>query len=404
MWTHSFQAFAVVGLAFLLAHLMAEALMRRALVHAGVLFVALGVAAGPLGVDLIAHSGLDLAPLAQLIVGWVGLQAGLGLSVRADGGLVPGALRAGIVYSVIGLMALGGLAWLVTWGLLELPTTDALLAAAVLAAACVAGAPHAVRAIAVRYGTSGPVGEAGESLARVSRVIAIAAFALAIVFTTRPAVADVGELAPTGWLLGEIGLGLVLGLLSDFLLGDDPDDRRLVLALMGSSAFATGVALHLGQSPLLPNLVIGLVLVNFGGRSAPRHRAVTGLEQSTLYLLLVYAGAAWVPHFDPRVYGAAAALVALRLVVGGYAGAIAAQTLDPTNAALRRVGMTFVGQGAPAAALAVAYTLLPGAAAAELALTVVLASIVLNDLWAARSARMVLDEAGEIPLWTTTEP
>jgi hypothetical protein len=56
-----------------------------------------------------------------------------------------------------------------------------------------------------------------------------------------------------------------------------------------------------------------------------------------------------------------------------------------------------VAQGAPTLAIALTYALSPHAVAGELVLTVVLMSALVNDLWAPRAARLVLDEAGEIP-------
>ncbi len=397
MWTHTFQAFAVVGLGFLVAHLLAQTLMRRALLHAGVLFVGLGVLSGPMALDVVGLTGVDVTPLAMLVVGWVGLQVGLGLSARQDGGLVAGSIRAGLIYALIAMVALGAAAYGLLWGLLDAPVGDAMLAASVIAAAGVSGAPHALRVVWARLGAGGPVSDASESLARAIRVAATLAFAGAAVLTTRPELGIVGELAPTGWLLGELALGLAVGLVADFFLGDDPDDRRLVVSLMAVSAFATGVALHLGQSPLLPNLVLGLVLANFGGRQALRHRAVTGLEQPTLYVLLVWAGATWVLPDQPLALLIAGALILVRILAAGYAGSLAAQALDPTNRALRRMGFAVVGQGAPPVALAIAWATIPSAPFANLVLTVVVVSVIVNDLWSVAAARMVLDEAGEIP-------
>lgn len=409
-WTESVRSLVVLGVGFVVAWFAAEGLARRTLARAGVLFAVLGVVAGPevlgvLGEESLGGTG-GLGGLAGLLVGWVGLQVGLGLAVRKDGGLVEGALRAGVLYAVLALAILGSAAFALLLGLLGdwFPPDGALLAAAAIAASGTAGSPHAVGMVAERFGARGVVKDAGQSLARVARGGALVAFAIALALHGLPHIDGLRVLAPAEWLVGEVLVGLAVGLLADTFLGDERDDRRLVLVLGGVSAFATGVSWHLGLSPIFLNLVIGFTLANFGRREAARHDAVTRLETAALYTLLVYAGAAWVPPDFGGVYAVAAALVALRAVMVWFAGGVAARALDPQNPGLRKIGFTLVGQGAPSVSLAVAYALGAGHEAGQLVLTVILASTLLNDLWAGPAARVVLDEAGEIPTLPAEAP
>ena len=94
-------------------------------------------------------------------------------------------------------------------------------------------------------------------------------------------------------------------------------------------------------------------------------------------------------------------LLGIRLFTLGIAGVVAARAIDPASATLRRLGYVGVGQGAPAIAIALTYTLAQWSPASDTILVIVLVSVVLNDLWATPSARVVLDEAGEIPTLAT---
>ena len=109
------QAFVTLGLGFLAAYLVARALRERTLIEVGALFALLGVGLGPMGMDIIAPTTVSSThPLVAALVGWVALEVGLGASFRTDGGLTPGSMRAGLLYSVVGLLGFAtlGVAWL----------------------------------------------------------------------------------------------------------------------------------------------------------------------------------------------------------------------------------------------------------------------------------------------------
>ncbi|MGM0576953.1 MAG: hypothetical protein ACQEXJ_14610 [Myxococcota bacterium] len=406
MWTETMQAFVVLGVGFFVARLLAEGLRRWGLLHGGALFVGLGVLVGPSALGVLDPAALaELAPAAGIAIGWVGLQAGLAVSARRDGGLAEGALRAGLFYVFTMLLLVGVAIAALLWVLdptgfgLDLPALA--LAAAVAAAAAVAGSPASVRRVARRFGASGPVSEAGESLARVARAAGLLSFAIALAFHGRPAVDGLRPLAPTEWLLAEVAVGVILGVAADSFLGEEPDDRRLFVGLAAISVFATGLSWHLRLSPVLINLVIGLTLANVGHREPRHHRVVTILETPTLHLLLLYAGAVWEPRVDTVAWALLAGLVVARLLMAVFAGSVAARALDPANPGLRRMGFMLLGQGAPAVAVAISWWMMAPSDAGQLLLTAIVGAVVLNDLWAGPAARVVLDEAGEIPALRT---
>ena len=118
-------------------------------------------------------------------------------------------------------------------------------------------------------------------------------------------------------------------------------------------------------------------------------------------LLLVFAGASVVSLTSWQLLGVALGILVIRLVTLGVAGVLAARAIDPDSVALRRLGLVGVGQGAPAIAIALSYTLAQSSTTSDAVLVIVLVSVVLNDLWATPAARVVLDEAGEIPTLAT---
>jgi hypothetical protein len=397
---YSAQLIAILGLGFLTATVAAGLLRRRTLTEFGVLFACLGVAAGPVGLDLLPTLGAtswDLVVAA--LSGWVALEIGLGISLRSDGGLVHGAVRAGVLYTMVGIIGLGGVGFVVFGGLLSGPLdTTWAYPALVVAAASVAAAPGALASVATAHKADGPVREAGISIARVTRALAIVTVAMSSAMAEPQMVVEgFRALAPAERVLGEVVLGIVFGFFADVFVGDEPDDRRMVVILIGLSLLGSGLSVHLGLSPMLVNLLIGGSLANYGHLSAARHRAAESLEGPTRKLLLVLMGAAWVPSSDLAVWGVVAVLVGARVAMLRIAGGVAGRAFDPAHAGFRVIGFTMVAQGAPALAITLTYAPVGHAIAGGIVLTVVLASAVINDLWAPWAARLVLDESGEIP-------
>jgi hypothetical protein len=400
MWSESNGLMALLGLGFLVAAVCARAMGRGPFTHGGALFFALGVAIGPVGLGALdVADTADLGPLFSVLVGWVGLLTGLAVTMRKDGGLIDGAVRTGIVFSLIGVAAFGTACW-VTLDLL-FPAAVAgervILATAAVTAAALAASPRVVRRVGRRVHAAGAVTRSGDSLARVVRVAAIATLAIAMAFHDRAAPSGVRDLAPTEWLLGELLLGLATGLVADAFIGNDPSESRLVTTLAAVSLFTTGMAWQLGLTPLTLNLVVGLTLANFGQREAARHEPVLALDTPLLYVLLVLVGAAWTLPSTHLVPLLGLGLVAVRIGVSSIAGTVAGRAIDPTSPGLRRLGLVTLGQGATALAIALTYTTTAEPGASQAVLTIVLVSVLLNDLWAAPAARLVLDEAGEIP-------
>lgn len=396
----STQLVALLGIAFLAATVTAGIVRRRTLTELGLLFVGIGLVAGPLGLELLSSQDTTNWQLVVAgLAGWVALEVGLGLSLRSDGGLAAGAWRAGVLYTMVGILGLGIVTFGVFVSLLGPEIEEAwVYPALVVAAASVAAAPGALAGVAKAHGAEGPVRTAGTSVARVARALAIVVVALgAAVAEPQMVVQDFRALAPAERVLGEVVLGVAFGFFADVFLGGEPDDRRMVVILIGLSLLASGLATHMGLSPMLVNLLMGSSLANYGHLSATRHRAAEALEGPTRKLLLVLMGAAWLPPADGVVWAVVGLLIAARVAMLRIAGGVAGRAFDPTDAGFRILGLTLVAQGAPALAIAMTYVLSPHAMAGQLVLTVVLVAAVFNDLWAPQAARLVLDEAGEIP-------
>ncbi len=381
-------AILILILGFIATHLVADWVERRyTLAPTGLQFVTLGVLAGPvamggLGVDLLD----ELAPIATTAVGLIALQLGLALELRKDSHHAEGVIRAGLGYSVVVLLGLCCALFMV----LQLTLGDGLdlgtrwLTAVVLASTGLSCAPFVLRGL-LRDRPRGPVADAAGDIGAVAQVIAIMVFGLVV------APSEKGFLAT-------IGFGALLGVLLSALVGNEDDPRRLFLGILGGAAFGSGVAHVLQLSPLLLNLIAGFTLANLGHSPAKLREAVRELEYAVYALLLVFAGAWWVPPEAWPAYAVAAAYILCRAFAHGVAGSIASRGMKLSSPGARRLGMTLVGQGPLAVALYIDLAL-DEAPVVSLGLvgTATLASLLLNHVWATPAARAVLLEASELP-------
>ena len=117
-------------------------------------------------------------------------------------------------------------------------------------------------------------------------------------------------------------------------------------------------------------------------------------------LLLIFAGALWVPVAWP-VWAFAIAYTGLRVGsrLGGGAMIASGHKIEPGDTAAVRsdVGRGLLGHGEVAVAMAISAHMVYGGPVMDLALTTILTSVVLSELWAARATRRLLIDAGEIP-------
>ncbi len=171
---------------------------------------------------------------------------------------------------------------------------------------------------------------------------------------------------------------------------------NLVSLLLMAISLATGVALELGLSPLLPNMVLGFVLTNFVPDNRRLLASVEDLEPLIYLCFFTLAGT----HLDLSL------LPALGLVGSGYilarfggklAGAAVGGWLGRAPAAVSRwLGFCLLPQAGVAVGLIVAIQDNPRFATCEAAVTaVVLAAIVLSELLGPVLVRLVLQRAGE---------
>jgi len=384
----------LIGAAYVLAHNVVERLQRRFLVVSGAEYLLLGLLLGPAFPAIHALDDVTgLLPIIALAAGWVGLLRGTDFDFASLQKLDPATWRIVFLHHLLPGVAVGfGARYFFTAsGWVATSSGDAALSAAALACFAAADSAEPFDLLARRYEISGRLAPLLRNGTRLGDILVILAFGLIFcVFHENAPQAQ--DFSPALWAWVTILLGGALGFLfSLFLVGDESDNSRF-LALVGIIAFASGGAYFLELSPLAVNLSMGFVLVNFARGGQLLHTTLESTERPMAIVLLVFAGALWEPTaLWPTLIALCGFLIA-RTGAKWLASAIAGWGTSLRKDLFRGL----LAHGDVTLAMAVSFRLVYEGEAAKIAYSVVLGSMILNDLIAPRLLRGLLADEGEI--------
>jgi Kef-type K+ transport system membrane component KefB len=402
---------ALVVAATLLAHFVLGKAQARFLYSTGGEYILLGVLVGPqlpalasaiLGEPVAWQGAVDaevlrqLAPLISLAIGWAGLVYGLQFDLRTmlnsrSGAFTLSAVQAavtfGMVYAV-GRWVLAGTSFL------GLEPQQASLAALFLGATAAVSSPAAWELVHRRFPTQGRHSSLLRDGGTIDELVAIFVFGLifCLFHPMRPSGLERVP-TPTEWYVVTVLLGVVMGVVFHFFLGDEDDENHLFLAFTGIIVFASGAAWYLQLSPLLVSLVLGMVLGNTSRHARRVLPVILRTHKPMVLLLLIFAGALWTPVHWPA-FVLALLYISVRILGKLTGGWLAALSIGP--AVRRDLGRGLLGHGEVAVAMALNLRLVYQGPYVDWVFTAVLVSMVVNELWSARLLKGFLIDAGDI--------
>lgn len=388
------QLLAILGLGYLGTHYLAERIRSRFQVVTGVEFVVLGVLVGPYVTDVMTPEVLlQLGPVTSLAIGALGLS--LGLHFRFDS--VQGKHRESGELSGFGVLAtllfVGtpalALVWWVTPGE---DLRDALAAAAGLGAIAAVSAPGAIRAVRESMEGNARLGRVLEASAHFDQVLATALFGLVFCVFHVGQTSGIRALTATEWVAVTVGFGVVLGVLFFLFLGRERDPERLLLALIGIILFSSGSAYYLNLSPLLVNLVLGLMLGTMSRHGKGLRDVMDSIERPLIVVVLVLAGASWsLPALkSPLVWAFIAICLVGRPLGKAFGGALTFRYGEGVADQTPTMGLGSLAHGALAVAMAVNFSQVYSGPAADGLFSAVLVSVLVWEVLAPGQIRRAL--------------
>jgi hypothetical protein len=383
---------AVLGLAFIATHVVADWVARRFVVVSGAEYLILGVLLGPVGFGVMGEAELEaFSPVTLLALGFIGLGVGMRMHL-ATLVQVPGLVwRLSFAQSLLALTTIAGTVAAVLAWRGDLSLTAAIAPAVALGAIGACSLPQAVDVGAQALGRDGPTVQLLRTASLVDSLVGIVVVGVVLALDHGPLTGVARMPTPTEWVVIATGIGTASGILFHLFLGSDTSGDRLVVALGAATLLATGAAAHLDLSPLFSTMVMGAILVNTSRNREALVSILERAERPLIYVLLVLAGAAWRPGADVAWLVPLATFLLFRAVgkVGG------ARLAARANGALAihgpDWGRALMGQGGLALALAFSWLRRDGSALPQLVFTAAVAAMVLTDLSAARLVRSVLE-------------
>jgi len=382
----------VVG-GYLAAHVASDWLGRRFLVVSGAEYLLLGVLLGPqvssvIGADVFG----GFAPFLTLALGWVGVVVGAQFSLQELVRLPAAPYRIAFLEAFLTLAAVSGAMTLVFTWMFRMEPATAVVPAVALGAVATASAPTGIGLVARRLGWRGPVVKQLQLTTAIDALMAIVAFSLLLTVNHAPPTGTVRPPTPTEWAVISVGIGCVGGTLFHLFLGNERKIDRLAIGLAGATMLASGGAAYLRLSPLLPTMLIGAILVNTSGSREEIRRVLAMVERPLYFVLLIFAGAAWVPSTRAWLLPVLVFLVVRTgaKVGGGYLGARFNDALPTLGWGW---GRALLGQGGLAVAIGLNYLLQEEVPLANLVFTAALVSVIVMDVASARLAESVVGSA-----------
>jgi Kef-type K+ transport system membrane component KefB len=409
---------ALVVAATLLAHFVLGRAQARFLYTTGGEYILLGVLVGPQLPALVqaftgeplAWQGLvdagvlrQLAPLISLAIGWAGLVYGLQFDLRAmlnsrSGAFTLSTVQAAATFAlvyIVGRWVLAGT------GFLGLDAHQASQAALFLGATAAVSSPAAWELVHRRFPSQGRHSKLLQDGGTIDELVGIFVFGLIFCLYHPAQESGLGRPpTPTEWYVVMVLLGLVMGVVFHFFLGEEDDENHLFLAFTGIIVFASGAAWYLHLSPLLVSLVLGMVLGNTSRHARRSLPVIMRTHKPMVLLMLIFAGALWTPVSWPA-FVLAVLYICLRSLGKLGGGWLAALSIGPT--VRRDLGRGLLGHGEVAVAMALNLRLVYDGPFVDWVFTAVLVSMVLNELWSARLLKGFLIDAGDIKATAGTE-
>jgi hypothetical protein len=241
-----------------------------------------------------------------------------------------------------------------------------------------------------------PLARLLQNVSNIDGLLGLVAFGVATCFAlphpgSLGLVAYLGPMTYPGpvWVAVTVLLGGTVGLLVVALAAGRLRADQMRLVTLGAVAFSGGVALHLGLSPLLVNLVAGIVVANLA-----RHRALAAIrtellrgERAIYILFLVLVGAQW-QWGGAVALGLAGVYLVGRILGKAGGGLVAASFFLP--ASLRGLGLGLLPQGGMAVAIVVNLHLLHPSPLSQAAISVVVVGLLVFEILSPAVVRRLL--------------
>lgn len=399
----------ILVMGYLSAHFLVDRLQSRFFFSSGIEYIILGLLVGPQVADVMTPEVVSqLSPVMSLAIGSVGLMTGLQLRLRRLERIRAEYYRFATIETMVTYVLVSAAFAAALWFLPGTLTGDGAegqsrvmavfgVALALGAAAAVSG-ETAVRVVRAHYQARGKVTELLQQVTWLDDSLGIILFGSVFCIFHMDEPSSMQALNSPEWVLISIAFGLLLGFLFHLFLGEEENEQKLLLALIGIVIFSSGAAYYLNLSPLLVNLVLGILLANTSSNRGRLLDVLQSVEKPIYVVLLVFAGASW--DFTGQRWYVLLALTAVYIllrytgkVVGGWLAYI---TSGRPELSARRAGQGLISHGGLAVAMLINYQQVYHHQFSGLIHTCILLSVIINEIISPKLAKDLLLNVEEL--------
>jgi Kef-type K+ transport system membrane component KefB len=383
-------------LSYLGSFLVGDRSVRGIGLPSGIEYVALGFVLGPRALDLVAGDNLAaFEPVVQVALGWLAFVVGLDFGYAGEKRVRVGSLALG----TLGALLAGTSAAAATWFTMDRlhaggATTDRILVAGGVGAACSQTTRHAVRWVVDRYHAQGPLADRIDEIAHTDDLLPL--LAVAVLFAVEPTREVALKVPLRDWPALTIGLGLLLGAGAALLLRSEMPIEDTWAVLFGVALIAIGTATRLAVSTLTVSFVMGLAVSLLTRHGSELRAMVSPTERPVLLPALVLAGARIDFKATPSLPWIAVAAIGARLVAKILTGWLLAAASRPARKAGPLVGLALMSSGAIAMCIGLAFALRFPGPVGDTVLVVSALSATVGEFVGPLRLRRALVGAGEI--------
>lgn len=270
----------------------------------------------------------------------------------------------------------------------------------IIASMSAATAPAGTMMVIRQFRAYGPLTKTILPVAALDDVLGIITFGISLSLA-KFSIGDKATSVPMMILspLIEIGLsfllGLVLGLVFTYLIKRVKSKEDVLSAIITVILLSTGLANYLGLSPLLVNMMVGGVLVNYHNNSKQVFDNINDFAPPINLLFFTFAGA----KLDLSVLfsiGALGIFYAISRAIGKIAGAsIGAKIVKAEETVVKWLGLALLSQGGISIGLSMIVARELSGFADEI-ITVILFSVLVFEILGPILAKVSITKAGEV--------
>lgn len=354
------------------------------LLVSGTSYIFIGLALGPLGLDVLDRPTLgQLQPALLFALAWIGFLFGLQFEVRQLKRLPRfyfsiTAIQALVTFTVVTLP----IYWLLQWHYRSSSPLFLLAQAVILgsAACCSAQAALAIAAQMPGVGNR-PLLRLLRYVSSVDGLFGLSFFTFAVLVMGGAAGGGAGSpaVAVVQWFTATLLMAGAPALILIVLSRTRLVRQEFPLFLMGSVMLCAGMAHTVHHTPLISGVLCGVLVANFSRHRLRALAVVMPSEKPIYIILLLIIGADWRLTFDFSLVVLAAYFI-LRLL-GKLAGLrLATRVFRPQFPVPGLLGLGLVSEGGLAIAIIVSYRLLHSSAVSDALVTIIIISVLIGEL------------------------